>query len=141
MDQHSTSGGPPSGILRGASSPPPRLLPLPPVANDDDQRSVDAVRVLSSGSGIRRHLLLYNSANRPTDQPTNRLTYQMTNRPTHQPTNPPILLFVRLIFQSRTYKFSTPNFPLTKKRLYKQTCISQKIEKEVTNTMSLLVRS
>jgi hypothetical protein len=31
-----------------------------------------------------------------------------------QPDNPPILLFVRLIFQSQWYKFSTPNFPLTK---------------------------
>jgi hypothetical protein len=31
-----------------------------------------------------------------------------------QPANPPILLFARLIFQSRSYKFSTPNFPLTK---------------------------
>ena len=35
---------------------------------------------------------------------------------TIQPTtNPPIVLFARLIFQSRSYKFSTPNFPLTKK--------------------------
>ena len=33
--------------------------------------------------------------------------------------NPPILLFARLIFQSRSNKFSTPNFPLTKKWSYK----------------------
>jgi len=30
-----------------------------------------------------------------------------------RPANPPILLFARLIFQSRSYKFSTPIFPLT----------------------------
>jgi len=33
-----------------------------------------------------------------------------------QPANPPILIIVRLIFQSRSYNFLTPNFPLTKKR-------------------------
>jgi hypothetical protein len=38
-----------------------------------------------------------------------------------QPTNPPILLFARLIFQSRSYKFSTPNNPLTKKKVIKTT--------------------
>ena len=38
-----------------------------------------------------------------------------------QPPNPPILLFARLIFQSRSYKFSTPNFPLTKKKVIKTT--------------------
>ena len=38
-----------------------------------------------------------------------------------QPTNPPILLFARLIFQSRSYKFSTPNNPLTKKKVVKTT--------------------
>ncbi len=32
-----------------------------------------------------------------------------------QPTNPPIFLFARLIFQSRSYKFSTPNFHQQKK--------------------------
>jgi hypothetical protein len=32
-----------------------------------------------------------------------------------RPANPPILLFARLIFQSRLHKFSTPNFPLAKK--------------------------
>ena len=38
-----------------------------------------------------------------------------------QPTNPLILLFARLIFQSRSYKFSTPNNPLTKKKVVKTT--------------------
>ena len=38
-----------------------------------------------------------------------------------QPANPPILLFAQLIFQSRLYKFSTPNFPLTKKKVMKTT--------------------
>ena len=69
-DRCATSGGPPSGILRGASSLPP-LLPPPAAAaadDDDDQRSVDAARDLSSGGGVHRHLLLYNSANRPTHQ-------------------------------------------------------------------------
>ena len=68
-DRCATSGGPPSGILRGASSLPP-LLPPPPTAaaDDDDQRSVDAARDLSSGGGVRRHLLLYNSANLTTHQ-------------------------------------------------------------------------
>jgi len=103
------TGGPPSGILRGASSPPP----LPPIADDDDQCSADAARDLSSGGGVRRNLLLYNSANQPTDQPS--------NPPTYQPTNPPILFFVQLIFQSRSYKFSTPNFPLTTKKVVKTT--------------------
>ena len=97
------TGGPPSGILRGASSPPPLLPPLPPAAaDDDDQRSVDAGRDLSSGGGI---LLIFSSKIQPTDQ--------LTNSTTHQPTN---FAFARLIFQSRSYKFSTPNYPLTKKR-------------------------
>ena len=40
-----------------------------------------------------------------------------------RPANPPILLFAQLIFQSRSYKFSTPNFPLsvTKKKVLKTT--------------------
>jgi len=33
-----------------------------------------------------------------------------------QPASPPNLLFARLIFQSGSYTFSTPNFPLTKKK-------------------------
>jgi hypothetical protein len=102
-DRCATSGGPPSGILRGASSPPPLLPPLPPAAaDDDDQRSVDAGRDLSSGGGV---LLIFSSKIQPTDQ--------LTNSTTHQPTN---FAFARLIFQSRSYKFSTPNYPLTKKR-------------------------
>jgi len=41
---------------------------LPPAADNDDQCSVDAARDLLSGGGVRHHLLLYNSANRPTHQ-------------------------------------------------------------------------
>jgi hypothetical protein len=67
-DRCATSGGPPSGILQGASSPPPLLPPLPPAANDNAQRSVNATRDLSLVGGVRRHLLLYNSASRPTHQ-------------------------------------------------------------------------
>ena len=55
---------------------------------------------VSLGGGVRRHLFLYNSANRPTHQ----------------------FCFVRLIFQSWSCTFSTPNFPLTKKRSYKRPC-------------------
>ena len=51
-------------ILVTAASPPP----LPPATDANDQRSIDAARDLSSGSGVRRHLLLYNTANRPTHQ-------------------------------------------------------------------------
>ena len=53
-------GGPPSGIIQGASSPTPLLPPLSSAAADDDQRSVDAVRDLLSCGGVRHHLLLYN---------------------------------------------------------------------------------
>ena len=38
-----------------------------------------------------------------------------------QLTNPPNFLFARLIFQSGSYNFSTPNFPLTKKKVVKTT--------------------
>ncbi len=38
-----------------------------------------------------------------------------------QPTNPIILLIAPLIFQSRSYKFSIPNHPLTKKKVVKTT--------------------
>jgi hypothetical protein len=62
------TGGPPSGILRGASSPPPLLPPLPPAADNIDPHSINSGRDLLSGGGVRRHLLLYNSANRPTHQ-------------------------------------------------------------------------
>ena len=95
-DRCAASGGPPSGILGGALSPPPLLPPLPAVAAaaaNEDQQSVNAVRDLSLGGGVSRHILLYNSANRPTHQ----------------------FFFVGLIFQSRSYKFSTLNFPLPKK--------------------------
>jgi hypothetical protein len=67
-DRCATSGGPPSGILQGASSPPPLLPPLPPAADDNAQRSINATRDLSLVGGVRRHLLLYNSASRPTHQ-------------------------------------------------------------------------
>ena len=64
------------------------------------KQSIRTARALS-GSGVCHHLLLYNSVN---------------------PANPPIFLFARLIFQSRSYKFLTPNFLLSKKVVITTLC-------------------
>ena len=102
-DRCATSGGPPSGILRGASSLPP-LLPPPHRRRRRRRRRRPAQRRRREGSFVGRRCT----------PPSPPLQFS-------QPTNPPILLFARLIFQSRSYKFSTPNFPLTKKKVVKTT--------------------